>query len=323
MYRYLLNPFMAVTTGNFKRALIMGRDHRDKLGSYANTEADLQALYQEMNLAYTKFETAYSNVHANEAVYRGHTQILEELMQELMSQKIREWDIAIQGIFLDNTAQYKMLLPNNRKPFQQGAYELRIAAVRTLEQLLGNFAQLSAAREDVAAFLTKLNNARTRQQELEALDSSVRQELEAERVELCLIMHRIFTSLVAKHYRNPKEVERYYEMKYLQSPAPAKEVEMVENEVSVGGRLTIFEGKLTANSHVNLKNTGSVGLRVFSSSDANASVPNDALTLEAGASGSFYSTELSDGQGYNWLIVVNENAVAGRLRSAVEEIELE
>lgn len=323
MYRYLLNPFMAVTTGNFKRALIMGRDHRDKLGSYTATEPDLQPLYQEMNLAYSKFETAYSNVHANEAVYRGHTQILEELMQELMSQKIREWDIAIQGAFLDNTPQYKMLLPNNRKPFQQGAYELRIAAVRTLEKLLGNFVELSAAREDVSAFLTKLNNARTRQQELEALDSSVRQELEAERVELCLIMHRVFTSLVAKHYRNPKEVERYYEMKYLQSPSPAKETEMAETEVSVGGRLTIFEGKLTANSHVHLKNSGGVALRVFTSSDANAPIPDDALTLEAGASGSFYSTELSDGNGYNWLIVVNENSLGGRLRSAVEEVELE
>ena len=323
MYRYLLNPFMAVTTGNFKRALIMGRDHRDKLGSYAVTDAELQSLYQEMNVAYTQFEAAYANVHANEAVYRGHTQILEELMQELMSQKIREWDIAIQGVFLDNTAQYKMLLPNNRKPFQQGAYELRISAVRTLEQLLGNFAELSMVRDAVSSFLLKINKARTRQQEIEALDSSVRQELEAHRVELCLVMHRVFTSLVAKHYRNTKEVERYYEMKYLQTPTASKEAEMLENKVSAGGRLTILDGKLTPNSYVHLKNSGTTVLRVFTSADPNAPLPEDAFTLHAGMSESFYSTELSDALGYNWLIVVNENTSAGLLRVAVEEVELE
>lgn len=323
MYRYFLNPFMSVTTGNFKRAMLLARDHRDKLSGYALSEPDIAVLYQEFEPVFTAFESAYAKVHTNEGSYRGRTQKLEELSQELSSTHIKQWDIWVQNVYIEGTAEYKTLFPQFRKPFQSGAYELRIDAVRTLAEALTEFPALSNVKAEVDLFLEKINKTRTRQQQTEGFDTGLRQILEDKRVEMVMVMHRIFGALLHKHYRKPEDLSRYYELKYLQAPAARKTTEADKKVVSANSRITLFDGQLTANSFITIKNTGTVALRVFSSADANALPPDDALEVLPDQTQSFYSNEVSNGDGFNWLIILNETPREAVCEVAKEEAELE
>lgn len=323
MYRYFLNPFMAVTNSNFKRALLMARDHRDKLSGYALSEPDIAVLFQEFAPVFDAYETAYAKVHTNAGSYRGHTQKMEELVQELSGTHIKQWDIWVQNVYLEGTAEYKMLFPQFRKPFQSGAYELRIDAVRTLSYSLSEFPELSNVKAAVDLFLEKINKTRTRQQQVEGFDTGLRQMLEDARVELAYAMHRVFGALLHKHYRKPEDMERYYELKYLQAPAPRETTQTDEKVVSANSRINLYDGQLTANSFITLKNTGTTPLRVFSSADTNALLPDDALEVLPDQTQSFYSTEVSNGDGFNWLILVNETPQGAVCEVAKEEVELE
>lgn len=322
MYRYLQNPFMSVTVNSFKKMMLMGRDHRDKLSRYI-ADPEIQNLYAIFNPAFTNFENAYSAVNDNAADYKGYTQEFEELMAELVANKIRQWDIWIQNEYLDNTANYQRLLPQGRKPFQTGAYELKIDAVRTLNNSLDRFPNLANTKVDVKNFLDRIDLARTAQQQVEAADQSLRQELEQSRVALALEMHRIFGFLLYKHYKNPADMSRYYEFKYLQAPASSASLVLSKYNVAATSQITLFDGLLTANSFITLKNTGNTVLKVFTTNDASAVAPNDITELGVGEKQQFYANELSDGLGYNWLVIINSSNSEAKLEAGKEEIEAE
>lgn len=323
MYRYLNNPFDTVTQNNNKRMLLMARDHRDKMKGFSTLDPDINQLFQELNPKFTAFEEGYSDLHSKEGIYKGHTQMLEELMQDLSSTQIKQWNIWVQNVFLDGTPEYTMLFPQGRKTFQNGAYELRVDAIRTLSLTLNNFAELSTVKQAVDLFLTKINTVRTNQQQMESMVQAARQNLEYQRLALANTMHRIFGFLVYKFYQNPVEVERFYELKYLQAPV-AKEV-VNENSIPLpaNSRATVVEQSMTGNSFITVKNTGTATLKLFTTADKNALTPDIVKELLPNETFAFYGNELSDGTGYDWLIAVNETGQAGKIAIAREEVELE
>lgn len=319
-WSYIRNLFNNVTKGNHKRMLMMGRDHCDKLGQYA-ADPDIAALSLFVNPAFTDFENVYSEVNVNAAFYQGNTKMVEDLMQQLRGNKIKQWDIWIQNEFLDDTPQYLMLLPNRRTPFQNGAYELRIDAVRTLQTALQRFPNLANVSTDVQAFMQNLDSARTAQQQVESLDQSLRQRLESSRLELAKQMHRAFGFLLYKHYQNPTDIIRYYELKYLQSPASSTtSLTYSTYTLSPNTRLSLFDGQLSPNSYFNLRIKGQGTCRAFTSSDTQANLPVDALQLSAAQEETFYANELTDNNGFNWLILVNETSATVQVEVAKTEV---
>lgn len=321
-WSYFRNPFDNVSKTNFKRMLLLARDHRDKLSQYIN-DPEIAALYQTLNAAFTQYETAYTTVNSNAAFYRGNTKIVEGLFYELSSQKIRQWDIWIQNVFLDNSPQYSMLLPNNRKPYQTGAYEMRIDAVSTLEMSLQKFPQLNNVLVDVQTFLQTLNDARTAQQQAETVDTSLRQGLENSRLALSKAMHKVFGFLLYKHSENPDEISRYYEMKYLQTPTNTSNKTFVKYSVSSNGRITLFDGQLGSNSLITVKVKGAGTIKLFTTSDTNATPPNEMLEVNSSEEQTFYASEISDNSGFNWLVAVNDSGGEIQIEVAKEEVQPE
>lgn len=326
MYRYFMNPFKAVTDGSAKRALLLGRDHTDKLFQQQTTDTELVPLYGYVSTAFKTFEDFYSELHNNEAFYKGNTQMLETMMRELSSNKIRQWDVQIQNVFMNDTPQYTMLLPQNRQPFQKGAYEMRLDTLRTFSKSLARFTELSSIKDDADLFLSKINSIRSNQQQVESVSSVLRQDVEAARIELVYQMHRVFGYLLFKHYRTPADLSRYYEMKYLQTPAATTNVIVSYEKYSVSSnsRINLYNGQLTAQSYITIKNTGSVPLKIFTTTDNNATLPDDVTTVAIGSTYGFYANEESnDNMGYNWLVVVNDEGTNGKFEAHKEEIELE
>lgn len=322
MYIHFKNPFLSVTSHSHKRMLMMARDHRDKLMQYASTDPDLAPLHQRTQASFTQYETALSKVQVMAGKYKSLTALMESLLEELRTVKARQWDIKIQNVYMDGVHEYVALMPQKRAPFQSGAYELRIGAVKALSEILKEYPDLDDVKKDVDAFYAKLNKTRTDQQRLEALDQENRQEVEKGREKLGTEMHRNMGYLIYKHYNQPELLSKYYELKYLQAPKEKPASSLKPFQLEGSSVLPLFGGELTESSYITIKNSSAYPLKVFASAYATATY-EEGTVIEAGETYAFYANETNDGTGYNWLIVQNDSSQALTFHAGYEEVELE
>lgn len=213
---FLNNFFDNATKNSFKKMNILATDHHDKLLNNVSNP-NIAFLYNRFLPVYQDFKAQYQAVIANTGMYEGHTQIVEAIFAELSSTKIKQWDIQIQGTYLEGTPEYTMLMPNMRKPFQSGGYESRIRECRALALRLQNFSALSAIQQDVTLFTDKAEQARTTQQGYEKGKQDNSALLEENRVKLAKMMHANFGRLIDIYIDNLAYVENYYELQYLRS----------------------------------------------------------------------------------------------------------
>ena len=306
----LRNVFNNATKGTLKRMLILATDHNDKLLMESANDPQIAALYQIFSPVYQTFKQAYNDTFQKDAFYQGNTKIVESLFMELSSQKIRQWDIWIQNVYLDNTPQYLMLLSNGRGPFQTGGYEARINAIVALEANLVSFPPLANVLADVSVFRQKIEQARTTQQGMEKAAANTVKAVEDARIALAEVMHGVFGGLILRYYQNITQVETFYELKYLRTTGGGSSNNtpaLQSHTIAANSRATFF-GQLGAGDSITIKNTGTVAITCFTSNDVNGNAPVDALILQPNEEQTAYSDELSNGNGFSWLILVNNDA---------------
>lgn len=107
----------------------------------------LQICFAELSPLSAAFNEAYQSWSTGKGLQKGKTTSLYSQFKLLSSQKIEDWDIAIQQVYKQNTPQYVSLLPNRRKPFQTGSQESRINAVGTLSEAIGADAALQNCKD--------------------------------------------------------------------------------------------------------------------------------------------------------------------------------
>lgn len=312
----LRNQFDNATKGNYKRMLMASTDHFDKLKQAAITNTQINSIYLTALPAYQKFMTKYQQIATNYALYQGHTQLFEEKILELRGTLIRKWDIIIQYEYDETSAQYKMLLPNGRMPFQSGAYELRLNAVASLlasVQAMNNpnFATLI---QNMDTWLQQAYDLRAKQQGIESIDSQLRQEIEDDRKELANAMHLVFFQLCVLFYPNLAQVENFYEWKYFKAAASNTSSNSIKKTIDVpaDNRVTADTNNYQANSSINIENQGSVPIETWISATENSPVPTDVSFINSGETANFIASELSDGTlPMKFLIVNNKDIQQG------------
>lgn len=327
---FLNNVFLNVTKSSFKRMLLMARDHHDKLKIEAVANPAIDALYQAFLPPYTHFNTLYSGVTSNAGVYGGSTLSVENLLSELSSTKAKRWDVMIQNVYDDTSVPYRTLFGTGRAPFQNGAYDMRIAAIRSLSTNLGAYADLAAVKTNVDAFLLALDSARTAQQGSEKRDATLRADLEDARVALAIAMHRVFGGLIQLHADNTKRIETFYEMKYVQSPNRTASNSgnnggnngggaATSVTVSAGSRAILLTGTYSDATSFVVNNTGTSPLGLFVSNDPQAITPSDMSYINAGEVSSFTGDELTDSSTpIKYLIAINETGATGMAEAWTE-----
>lgn len=282
IWSYLRNPFDSATRNSFRLMLIMAKDHLDKL--FRNiSDADIAIIYAFVKLAYDNFIQAFNNVQLNASSYRSKTMIVENLLLELSSKKIKQWDIAIQGQYLDDTVEYADILPNFRSPYQRGAYDERVNAVNILSQKLANYPTLSNVQIDVQAFFMALSDARTMQQGFEYEDSQLRKEVETMRIALATAMHKSFAYLLYKYIDDVQQVESFFELQYIRA-TPSSSASLVYQTFTVpaNGKVIAYAGKAVSGKFVSMKNNSNDALSFFVSNDTSLTSSTVAMTLLAG-----------------------------------------
>ncbi len=281
-WSYLRNPFDSATRNSFRLMLIMSKDHLDKLGGNIS-DPDIAMIHAFVKTAYDNFIQAFNDVQLNASTYRSKTMLMENLLVELSSKKIKQWDIQIQGQYLDDTPEYADILPNNRSAYQRGAYDERINAVNILAQKLLNYPTLANVQTDVQNFFTQMANARTIQQGFEYQDTQLRKEVENMRVLLATAMHKSFAYLLYKYVDDVQQVESFFELQYIRTTPNVNTSLMYQAfTVPANGKIVVYAGKVVSGKFVSMKNNSQDALTFFVSNDANASSSTAAITLLSG-----------------------------------------
>lgn len=216
-YHFFINSFLVVTYRNYKKALLLGVEHEARL--IAN-QAD--ALIAAILAAFTPILQAYRATDVNLLItlgsYKGKTQTVEELYQELVEVKLPLWEGKIFNFFPKGSATATALFPQGRSRFNGSTYESRIQAIEALALACNAIPDLVPVATLISAFHLQLASARALQMsDGEAKVVLLRSLREAARVALCNEMYGNM-ALLTHHFRTtPLEVNRFFDMSLLRT----------------------------------------------------------------------------------------------------------
>ena len=186
-------------------------------------DSDFTTMQGRITPVKTAWDAAYNAWIASRGTYKGRTQALEAKLADLSALRIKQWDIVVQGVFLEGTPEYTQLLPNGRGPFQQGAYDLRIAEVKALQTRLAPFtganASLATLSATVGTFHAETKALRDAQQQQEAAVDAASTALEGQRVAGANLMYQNLGRLMEKFFALPGKIEDYFDMSYIRDGA--------------------------------------------------------------------------------------------------------
>lgn len=239
---YLTNRFDTATKGNRKRMLTASTDTDAKLSAQQLSDADIAMLFGLFHPVFALFAQLYASWLAALGVYKGETLRLKNKMKELSKQKIKEWDAAIQVVFLENTEDYLILLPNGRAPFQNGTYEQRVAAVEGLGERLAPYAALAPLKLLVDAFAAELRNIRLVQQQKEQLADTASSNLESQRVLLAVMFYGVLSFLMFKFRAEIARVTDFIDFSLLNAKGSDDVPTIFEREIPANSVDNITEG---------------------------------------------------------------------------------
>lgn len=223
LWKYAENTFEVVTRGSFKLMSILITDHKARCTLLSNADPMNQTLIDALTDAtatHAAWTAAYTAWDSCRGEYKGTTQAFYQKLEELSSLKIRQWDAGIQTMFLEGTPEYTTLLPQGREPFQKGALDMRVAAVRTLADRLVSYPVLTILMGQVNAFLTELDTLRASQQLKETEVDTCSAALEVQRVATASQMYRNLGRFMVLYWQNPVQIEDCFDMNYIRDGAP-------------------------------------------------------------------------------------------------------
>ena len=222
-WKYAKNMFLTATDQQRGRMMQIGSDHLAKLIAKlgAPADPDVQVCLNRAQPLFDAFQNAMVVFDVRSGTRKGQTEVVGDLLKELASERIKQWDITVQNTFLAGTPEYTQIFPNGRGPFQSGAQDSRILAVQTLGQRLAAFPAFAALKTTVDAFHATLVAARNTQQGTEGQIAAASDAAEDARVALAVGLYANLGRLMEKHAADPNELGGYFEVALLRGAAPS------------------------------------------------------------------------------------------------------
>jgi hypothetical protein len=278
---HISNPFEAVTKESRRKMLILITDHTSRLQNGVAV-AVINTLYTRTAPVKLDFSNKYSTWSVANGQWKAETNRVNAGLKDLSGTKIENWDIRIQMIFTQGSADYQALLPRRRVPFQEGTMDERIAAVHTLGEALDAYpgeASLVTLKGEVDAFYTDLLGKRNVQQQREQAVKNASDVLEAARVVCADMMFRNLGMLIDTYPTEPGMITNYYQMDLMRDQ-PDNSVEY-DGVLGQGETRAAVSTGITQTSSILIRNTGLTALEVDLQANPNVIGPT-ALILQPG-----------------------------------------
>ena len=285
-WNYASNTFEVSTRNSAKKMSILAPDHLSKLQAESSLPA-IAALIPDTQAAVNDFALSYNHWIATNGLYKGETNRFTNLLAELSSLKIKQWEAQIQVVHLEGTSDFIALLPNGRKPFQSGAYDTRIAEVGAFAERLSSYPALAALQLAVDTYRASLLAARDLQQQKEGLVNQASNTLNTIRKEMANQMYKNLGLLMAHYYLSPLSIERFYDLELIRSHNTPDDIDLptpTTGTVAGGAFTNVLNANYTETSLITITNTGTVPLVFYLGSHPLADImpPSLGIVIDPG-----------------------------------------
>lgn len=286
---FTVNPFSVATEGSYKLAVKISLFHLGALKSQSGN-----AFFDNLITSYTPIHNALSDAYdewfVKFGLQKSKTLTLQQLLDILRSTKIRSWDIAIQNVYAVNSTQYMALLPNRRRPFQQGTQTQRMSAVHALSLAIGTDASLATTKTDVDIFYTQLNNALTTQKGGLTTKNTQSDAVEAARIAMCTGQYANLGALIQHFAATPDSIGQYFDLLAIRDGAQV----IFTGDTEKGQIETIVKHTFDASDSVRLQNRGLDALKFFLSATQDGPSGATVVIVAAGTETTVPITALGD-----------------------------
>jgi len=304
LWIYLQNPFLNVAGDNFTKFNAIVKFTYDRIKAkegdtfFDDLIADLESSYQSWQSLYIEWESSAG-------AHKAATLAFTNKLKELQSDKIEDWDIAIQVVYKKSTPQYMNLLPHGRIPFQTGSQESRINAVAALVSAIGSDAALATLKAAIVIFQTSLNNAKSDQAAKLSTTGTLSHELILVIKVLSLFLYKILGKFVVHYYDNPTLIEPYFDLATIRTSA---QVEFTKT-VKATKTANIAKRKLKITDQIRIINSGDVSITIFYSPEKNDPHTTYGVNLAAHEEATYPSSDLGNLTTGNYLKAYNADSV--------------
>jgi hypothetical protein len=305
-WQYIQNPFDNSTKDNYKKFFEISQHHLNALNTRIG-DAFFDALIADYLPKHNGYRDLYNLHQTSEGTQKGKTATFEQLLDTESSTKIREWDIAIQGVHAQGSGRYIELLPNRRKPFQSGTRDERVNAVRNLSLAIGTDAALAAVKTDVDAFYGELTLARSTQQTTITATSEFSEDLEDARVVGAQGMYKNLGALMNKYYNDTDAIVPFFDLEKIRTH---EQVQFI-GSVIANSTLNIFKRTVEGTQKVRIINTGTVALTFCFANEKNDVCALPSITVAPGEEEIVDASLLGNVPGSKFFNVTNNAAVEG------------
>ncbi len=283
------NPFLNATENSFRLAIRISNTHLAALKKQVG-DPFFDALIASYEPLDTALNNAYNAWKTSNSAQQGETFSLNQLYRLLSSSKIRQWDIAVQNIYGQNTPQYKALLPKRREPFQHGSQTDRKTAVKTFSESLNGDAALAAVKTDVDNFYQQLSEVLSNQKGEKRSTSVSSQLVEKTRVAMCTGQYANLGALMQKYAETPEIIESFFDLAAIRSGAQV----LFTGDTKPQEHENIFKHTFFANDTVRLENEGVTDLKFYLADSKNAPLNGTVVSVPAGETVTVPVTQLGN-----------------------------
>ena len=213
---FLTNTFLVVTENSYRTAKKIGDFTLNAFLAH-NADPLIAPLYTSLKPFVDSYNASYNLWLSKLGTQKSMTSDLSVNLKLLSSSKIKQWDIAVQGQFLEGTTQYIAIFPNHRIPFQNGSQEDRLAACEALSIALNGIAPLATTKASVDAFIVTLKASLTSQKGSLSNTSGFSNGVENARVAMCIELYSVLGKLMSIYKTNPKDIEQFFDLQSIRN----------------------------------------------------------------------------------------------------------
>ena len=281
---YFINPFLIVTADSYRKMKQLGDYTNTAVSTAAEaaTNPDDKAFFTQVQTMLEHPVDTYDDVYTvwtmNQGLQKGQTKGLNNLLDDLRSTMIQDWDLAIQNVYREGTPQYIALLPRHRTPYQTGKQQQRITVVGALSLAIGNDPKLQTLKADIDAFYDQLVLANKSQKGSKSTKTGSSTEVEADRVALCIVLYAVLGLMMNHFSSNPEAIAQFFLMEILRQ---SEQMEFTHDLKDGETRLAVTR-TLEDDEPITIADDGNTGLQATLVANKTDPMPDTALQLAAG-----------------------------------------
>jgi hypothetical protein len=223
-WQYLNNQFANALGDSYADTNIFGTDHLSKLRNMAG-DADIDVLILRTEAVYVSYQTAYTAWQKSTAFWKGATNKVDSLIEELLRVKLPRFDILIQVLYSQDTEEYITLFPQGRTAFREVGKDGKIQLLTTFVDTLADYADLAAVYTEATAVLAALTTARDRQQQREQSVRDAATNLREAQGELFTVLYKNLGILIDKYGDAPDQILNFFAVEMIRTTSRKKKID--------------------------------------------------------------------------------------------------